>query len=491
MENQNSKSQSLGSVENQNYSHLWGMVVLFSILLGLVMYMETMLTVSLPYIAEQYKISISESSLVLAMYALMGTAISPLMGKLGDIYGKKQVMTAILFIYVVSVISTSFANTFEWLIISRTIQGIGIGLMPLIMSMVVESFPRDIIPRVTSIIRAIVLVGSGLGLPIGAIVSNSIGWQGNYRIIIPVIIVISALIIRFVKRTPIHPSAGRLDYIGGIWLAGSLAAIILALAEGAQWGWHSNQLLVVMGGGVVSTMILVLFERRIRDPILNLRLLSHRNVWVSTVLLLIMNLSVFLAYQTLTYEFQLPAPSGHGMGLIMTGVYLLPLAIVPLVLSYPIGYLIPRLGTKPFLYTGLILAALGFTLLSDTYNALQLSLFMIVVASGLSMISASAANILVLSVRKSRMGLANGLSLSFANIGRSIGPPIAAAIMSTYVGTYTFGGKTIILPLHLSFQLSYYAAILLLVFGFVAAIFSKEVIGHRMKNEIKEEFYAD
>ncbi len=118
-------------------------IVLFSVLAAFVLYVDIMLTPSLPKIASDYKVTIAEVSLVISLYTVFGTAVNPVIGKLGDIVGKKRVLIYVLVIYCVMVALTSFATSFTVLLISRTVQGIGLGIFPLAFSLVREEFPRE------------------------------------------------------------------------------------------------------------------------------------------------------------------------------------------------------------------------------------------------------------------------------------------------------------------------------------------------------------
>ena len=103
-------------------------VRILAILAGLVMivmYIEGMLTPSLPSIAQTYGVSTAQVSLVLSVYLVSGVALTPIAGKLGDIYGKKRVLTVVLVVYAAAVSVTGFSPTFEFMVASRAVQEIG------------------------------------------------------------------------------------------------------------------------------------------------------------------------------------------------------------------------------------------------------------------------------------------------------------------------------------------------------------------------------
>jgi len=462
-------------VFNQSYANR--VLVLFSLLAAFVLYVDIMLTPSLPRIASDYNVTIAEVSLVISLYTVFGTAVNPVIGKLGDIVGKKRVLIYVLIIYCIMVAVTSFASNFTVLLVSRTVQGIGLGIFPLAFSLVREEFPRELVPRAQGILSAMFGAGAAFGLPLGALVANSYGWQANYHIALPFIVVLTILIFYTVKESSITDPNARLDYVGAAWLGSTLGAIVLGLSEGSTWGWTSLPVLGMIFGGAVLLIPLVFYERRVLEPILNLKLLAIRNVIVSNVVGIASGAALFIAFQAISFQLELAPPSGFGFDILTTGIYLLPLAVAILIVAIPVGRLTPKYGVKPFLYFGCVLGAFGFYLISTATTAAQIAEYLIVASAGLGMLLVATQNLLVLSVRKREMGLATSLNTVFRNIGSSLGAPIAGSLMTTFVVAYVIGGQTISLPTHTAFHYAYYIAVAGFAVSFVVAIFAQEVMG--------------
>jgi len=452
-------------------------LVLFSLLAAFVLYVDIMLTPSLPKIASDYNVTIAEVSLVISLYTVFGTAVNPVIGKLGDIVGKKRILIYVLVIYCVMVATTSFASNFTILLISRTVQGIGLGIFPLAFSLVREEFPRELVPRAQGILSAMFGAGAAFGLPIGALVANSYGWQANYHIALPFIVVLTVLIFYTVKESKVTDPNAKLDYVGATWLGVTLGAIVLGLSEGSTWGWTSLPVLGMILGGAVFLIPLVFYERRVPEPILNLKLLGIRNVIVANVVGIASGAALFIAFQAISFQLELAPPSGFGFDILTTGIYLLPLAVAILIVAIPVGRLTPKYGVKPFLYFGCVLGGLGFYLISTATAAAQIAEYLIVASAGLGMLLVATQNLLVLSVRKREMGLATSLNTVFRNIGSSLGAPIAGSLMTTFVVAYVIGGQTVSLPTHTAFHYAYYIAVAGFAVSFLVATFAQEVMG--------------
>ena len=242
--------------------------------------------------------------------------ICPLfVAKMGDMYGKKKVLTYVLIAYCATVTATSFAPNYTYLLITRMFQGIGLGIFPLAFSMVREQFPRDLIPRAQGMLSAMFGAGIALGLPVGAFVANSFGWQANYHIATPFVIVLTIIIVYTVKESVYRNRNAKMDYVEAGLLGMSLALIVLGLSEGAVWGWHSLPVIGMMAGGLFVLVPLVIFERRQSDPLLNFKQLAKRNVMVSNIIGIVVGVGMLLAFQSIVYQLEYPKTS---LGMLST-----------------------------------------------------------------------------------------------------------------------------------------------------------------------------
>jgi MFS family permease len=461
-------------------------IALFSLLAAFVLFVDIMLTPSLPKIASDYNVSIATVSLVISLYTVFGTAVNPVIGKLGDIVGKKKVLIYVLIVYCIMVAITSFASNFTVLLLSRTVQGIGLGIFPLAFSLVREQFPRERVPRAEGILSAMFGAGAAFGLPIGGFIANAYGWQANYHIALPFIAVLTILIYFTVKESYVTNPNVKLDYVGSVWLGGALAAIVFGLSEGSSWGWTSLPVLGLTFGGLIFLVPLVFYERRITEPILNLKLLAIRNVLVSNVVGLTSGAALFLAFQSITFKLELSQPTGYGFSIQTTSIYLVPLAVAILVVAIPVGRLIPKYGAKPFLYLGCIVSAAGFFLISTSTTATELVAYLVLASMGLGMLLVPSQNLLVLSIQRRQMGLGTSLNTVFRNIGSSIGAPIAGSLMSTFAVTYVIAGKVVSVPTNTAFDYAYYIAVAGLLLTLVVSFFGQEVIGKRANKQVVE-----
>jgi MFS family permease len=233
-------------------------------LVTLVLYVEGMLTPSLPTIAREFHIGSSQASLILSSYIITGVALSPVVGKLGDIYGKKRMLGIVILIYAACVSVTGFSPTFTFMVIARAFQGIGLTIFPLGMSLVREQFPRALVPRAQGFLSAMFGAGFAISLPLGAWVSNNYGWRVTYHSAIPFVVLLAILVFVVLRESKYRRPEARVDYVGASMLGLSLALIVLALSEGPTWGWSTSGTLSLFAIGAVLLVPLVLYELRYR-----------------------------------------------------------------------------------------------------------------------------------------------------------------------------------------------------------------------------------
>jgi len=151
----------------------------------MVMYTEGMLIPSLPSIEREFNVTASQVSWVISIYLLSGIIMNPIAGKLGDIYGKKKILSIVIWIYALGVTLTGFSPNFIALIIFRAIQGLGLAMFPLAFSLIREEFPPNLVPKAQGTISTMFGIGNAISLPIGAYISQTLGWQYTYHTVIP------------------------------------------------------------------------------------------------------------------------------------------------------------------------------------------------------------------------------------------------------------------------------------------------------------------
>ncbi|HXY46915.1 MAG TPA: MFS transporter [Thermoplasmata archaeon] len=459
-------------------AYAWRVMWILAGLVTVVLYIEGMLTPSLPTIARDFGVSAGQASLILSSYIVTGVALSPVVGKLGDIYGKKRVLGIVLVVYAGCVSVTGFSPTFSFMVAARAFQGIGLTVFPLGMSLVREEFPREMVPRAQGILSGMFGAGFAVSLPIGAWVSFRYGWRVTYHSAIPFVILLAVLVFLFVRESRYRRPETRIDYVGASVLGFALALLVLALSEGPTWGWLVPATLTLFLLGALLLVPLVLYERRYQrgggEAILSFRLLKERNVMVTNLVGSVSGLGMYLALLSMTYLFQDPVRAGgYGQTILGAGLSLVPLALGMLVFAPIAGAIVSRVGARPLTAVGSAVAGVAFLAAIPTQSLGSLLVVEFFVGAGIGILNAGMINLLVLTVDPRDMGLATSMSAVFRNIGSSVGAPLSGSILTTF--TIVFLG--FVFPAHLAFEWSFAFAAIAFACAGVVVYFGREVLG--------------
>ena len=171
----------------------WIALTILSSLALITMYGETMLIPALPFLINDLDISYNTSSWILTAYLIAGAVMTPIIGKLSDIYGKKKILLIVILIYSLGTLLGGLSNNIFMLIISRIIQGIGLAMFPVAFAIIRDKFPADKLSIGQGIFTAVFSGGAVIGLGLGATIVEYFSWHMTFLSIVP--LMISLLII--------------------------------------------------------------------------------------------------------------------------------------------------------------------------------------------------------------------------------------------------------------------------------------------------------
>ena len=442
-------------------------------------YVETMVIPGAPTIQRYFSTTSSDVSWITSAFLIVGSAVSPLLGKLGDSYGKKRMFLVALLFYTAGVGIAGFSNSIYFLIAARAIQGIGFAIVPLALAIIAETFPRERIAAAQGIISATFAVGAAAGLVIGAYIVEDFGWQWAFH---SAFVVSVALFLVISKLLPTgNPGTGRkVNYATiGLLMAG-VSLILLYLTEGPYRGWYSGYDLGALAAGVALTVGFFLAESRVANPLIQLRLLRIRNVLVANGVGVISGISMFSLFFALTYYGQLPkAFGGLGLDVISAGLTIAPATLLMLVAGPLIGRLVQRTGPKPAMILGALVAMAGTLLFvvnrSTTTDVMIDMAFSLV---GLVSIIIPITNMVSISLPPETVGTGLGLNTMLRNIGGAVGPVVATSIMSTYALSLPAGALPpgVSLPSATAFDYIFYLGAAVLLGAVILGLFSTNYV---------------
>lgn len=438
----------------------------------MVMYTEAMLIPSLPTIASDFNVNSATVSWVLTAYLISGVVSNPIVGKLGDIYGKKKILSIIISIYAVAVTLNGFAPNFDSFIAFRVLQGMGLGMFPLAFSIIREEFPPRLVPKAQGTVSAMFGIGSAISLPIAGYISQNFGWQYTYHTVIPFVILLDFLTIKYIKESRYVNKGSKIDYAGVVMMGASLSLMTLSFSEAPNWGWTSLEFLGTLIFGAVLFSGFIFYQSKAKFPLIATELLKRRNVLVANIAAFVAGISMFMAYQSLSYLYELPVPIGFGLDILGTGLMLLPVSLMQIVGAGLASRFVVRSGTKSVLVGASALVSVFYFLLGlvsiNGANAGQalITTLAAMMMLGSSMLNVVLINLLTFSIERKSLGVATGMNTVFRLIGGAFGPSIAGSLLATYytyhVYPVTMNGitsyMTVKLPSDFAFEAIFFVA---------------------------------
>jgi MFS family permease len=404
----------------------------------LVNYVETMVIPGVPTIQKELATTASIASWITSAYLIVGSAISPLFGKLGDVYGKKRMFLVSLVFYMAGVGLAGFSPSIYILILARALQGVGFAIIPLGLAIITDAFPRERVAVAQGIISGTFAIGAALGLIIGSYVVKDLGWQYAFHTALILSLVLFAISARILQKDIVAAVKKRIDYAGaGILMAG-ITLVLLYVTEGPSLGWLSTEEMAFLIPGVALTFLFFVVENKIDNPLMHLGLLRIRNVLVANLVGLVAGTVMFMLFFASVYYSQLPIGFGLQLDVISAGLTLAPSTLGMLAGGIITGRLLPRIGPKPVLVAGSSLMALGllfFILNRSTSTFLALDMF--VALSGLVAILVPITNMLAISLPRESVAVGLGMNTMLRNLGGAIGPVLATTIMASYTASVT------------------------------------------------------
>jgi EmrB/QacA subfamily drug resistance transporter len=395
---------------------------------------QTMVFPALSTFQREFDTTTAWATWVLTAFLLTASVATPLLGKLGDQYGKERMLVVALSIFLVGTVGGAFAWNIGSLIGFRALSGAGGAVFPLSFGIIRDEFPAEKVKVGIGLLSAVFGVGGGFGIVLSGLIVEYLSWRWLFVAgAIPIGAAI-VLVHRYVPESPIKSRAG-LDVPGAVLLAGALVALLVALTEGEGWGWSSPQFVFLIGASVILFAAWVLTELRVADPMVDMRMMSHRPVLLTNTTALIAGFAMFGSFVLVPQFVSTPESAGYGFGASPTvaGLYLVPSSVMMLFAGPVAGVLGRRYGSKWPLALGMGLVAVAALGLAAWHEKpVHVIAAMVLLGAGVAASFAAMAALITESVRPTETGIATGMNTVMRTIGGVVGGQIGAAILTSY-----------------------------------------------------------
>jgi EmrB/QacA subfamily drug resistance transporter len=383
---------------------------------------------ALPEIQKELGVSFVVLQWVMNVFVLALSIFMVNMGRFGDTFGRRPMLYIGLVLFGIASLFSGLASNGLVLITFRALQGLGLAMIiPSSLALISDTFPESERGRAIGIWTSITGLGVALGPVLGGIITSALSWRWIFFVNIPILTIAAAICLISVKESVRGAGEKTIDWYGFFLMMIGIGALVSAIIQGPEWGWHSAMTILFFLISVISLVSLYIVENRVKSPIIDFKLFMSRGFLsgaFANFTLVAFGYSAF---------FLMPLYLGNILRkeAFEIGLLLLPITVLVIMVAPLAGKVVDSRGAKLPILAGLSALALN-ALIQSTYKP-DSSLIYIVfgflfMGLGWGSIFGSGAFAAISSLPKELAGTATGALWTFQNLGGSIGLAVAGVI---------------------------------------------------------------
>ncbi|GLW15301.1 hypothetical protein Stsp01_20440 [Streptomyces sp. NBRC 13847] len=411
----------------------------------------------------------SNATWVLTATLLAGAVATPIMGRLGDLNGKRRMLLASLAIMVVGSLVCGFTDDLVTMIVGRALQGFAMGAIPLGIGIMRDELPRERLGSAMGLMSSSIGVGGGLALPVAALVAQHADWHTLFFGAAGLGVLSIVLTLLVVPETAVR-AQGRFDVAGALGLSAGLVALLLPITKGGDWGWGSPTTLGLFGLAVLILVLWGVMELRLPDPLVDLRTTARREVLLTNLASITVGVAFYAVSLVMPQLLQLPTSTGYGLGqsMVVAGLCMAPLGLTMMCVAPLYARIAARRGPKATLLLGMLVIAIGYGAGMGLMNAAwQTVIIAVVLGAGIGLAYSSLPALIIGAVDPSETGAANGLN----TLMRSIGTSVSSAVIGMVLAHMSTSAGRVTIPTMAGFRVSFLIATAAVLVGVALASF--------------------
>ena len=391
----------------------------------------SIVNISFPRLTKVFETELSVVLWVTVVYFLASTGPMLILGRIGDVFGRKKVYILGFALFTVGLILCSLSQSILQLILSRIVQGAGTAMIVALgAAIVTAAFPDKERGRALGILAAVVSAGILTGPVLGGFLLDTLGWRSIFYVRVPVSILGLVMAWILLKEQRGSNIDLKFDLWGAATLFGSLSCMLLFFNLGGRLGFVSAPVLILASSAVILLVLFILLERRSQQPLVDPNLFKNYLFTGGNISLGIFALA--LATHMLLLPFYMI--DGVGYSASETGLLLATVAVITVAVAPLSGWLSDKVGSRPLCTVGITLVCLALFLFSglDTKSSFtDILLRLIVIGVGIGMFSSPNSSLIMGSVPRDKLNTASAMIATVRNIGISSGMAIAGTIFTS------------------------------------------------------------
>ena len=395
---------------------------------------QTLIAPALPAIQTDLGVSTTAVTYVLTAFLLSASVCTPILGRLGDMFGKKKMLVLTLALFGLGSLIAAVSHSIEMLIAGRVVQGAGGAIFPLAFGIVRDEFPRHKVAGAIGLLSAMFGIGGAAGVVLSGVIVDNFSYEWCFWLGLTFTAITMAATWRYVPESPIT-SRSRIDWGGAALMSAGLVALLIATSEGNSWGWLDNRTIWLYAAAGWLLIAWIAYEQRHPVPLVDVAMLRKRPVFTTNLAAVLIGFGMYSSFILFPKFVQTPSEAGYGFGSSVTqaGLFLLPNAAAMLIAGPATGAVTARIGSRRTLMFGTVLVLLSFLSLAFLHDAAwQICLSSFVSGIGIGFAFSAMPNLIIEAVDPSQTGIATGMNAIMRTIGGAIGGQVAAAILTGY-----------------------------------------------------------
>ncbi|WP_333776550.1 MFS transporter [Streptomyces sp. IBSBF 3136] len=399
---------------------------------GVFAMLQSLIAPALPTVQHALHTSQSTATWVMTAYLLSASVFTPILGRVGDLAGKKRTLVAVLVTVLAGCLVAALAPSIGVLIVARVVQGVGGALFPLSFGIIRDEFASSDVSGSISNLSAVIAAGGGVGIVAAGPIVSALDYRWLFWIPVAVVAATVLIALRYVPESP-KRAQGRVSWLGAGLLSTWLVALLLPLSQAGRWGWGSARVLGLFAAAVLLFALWLTVEARSRTPLIDLRVMRLPAVWTTNAAALLFGAGMYAIWSFLPGFVQTPAAAGYGFGASVTesGLLMLPMLVAMFLSGVLSGRLEPHVGPKALLTAGAALGALACGFLTFWHDAQwEIGVVAGLFGLGIGLAFASMAQLIVGSVPPEQTGAATGMNANIRTIGGSIGAALTSVLVT-------------------------------------------------------------
>ncbi|MCX5397280.1 MFS transporter [Streptomyces sp. NBC_00102] len=404
--------------------------------------MQTLVVPLLPHIPELTGATPSAASWLVTITLLTGAVFTPVLGRVGDMYGKRRVLLASLVSLLAGSVLCAISSHIGVLITGRALQGAALAVVPLGISILRDELPPERVLPAVALMSSTLGIGAAVGVPVAAFVVEHFDWHTMFWVSGVIALIDIVLVFLFVPESPVR-DRGRFDAVGGLGLAAVLVCLLLPVTQGGDWGWTSPATLGLLVAAVVIGLLWGVYELRAASPMVDLRVSARPAVLYANLAALLIGFAFYANSLVTGQMVQEPKVTGYGLGasIVVSGLCLLPGGVAMVLLSPVSARISGAYGPKVSLALASVIIAVGYGVRYFTSHSLwTIVAGATVVAAGTAIAYSALPALVMRAVPVSETGAANGLNTLMRSVGQAFCSAAVAAVLSNV--TFEVGGLT-------------------------------------------------